>query len=102
MAGFTFGSLQSSLPPSVALPWYEREDWPILHQMFLERDAVSESYDVWKARAVEAEARYVAQGYDVVRVIVRPESLLEWCSRHRRRIDLRARHDFAQTHLGLD
>lgn len=81
---------------TLALPWYENEDWPVLHSLFLERDSVSESYGKWLSRALEAERRYTVDGYTVVRVIVRPEPLLDWCNANNRIIDLKARHDYAQ------
>lgn len=83
-------------PVRIALPWYEAEDWPILHSMFLERDAVPESYEEWLVRALEAERRYTVDGYEVVRVTIRPEALLDWCQANHRIIDLKARHDYAQ------
>lgn len=86
-------------PATVALPWYEAEDWPVLHSMFLERDSVPDSYERWLLRALEAERRYTVDGYKVVRVVVRPEALLEWCTAQGRVIDLKARHDYAQSRL---
>lgn len=83
-------------PVRIALPWYEIGDWPVLHSLFLERDAVAESYDEWMRRALEAERRAIVDGYDVVRVTVRPEALLDWCQANGRIIDLKARHDYAQ------
>ena len=83
----------------IALPWYEIQDWPVLHSLFLERDSVSESYEKWLSRAVEAERRYTVDGYIVVRAIIRPEPLLDWCIANDRIIDLKARHDYAQTLL---
>jgi hypothetical protein len=83
-------------PGRIALPWYEAEDWPVLHSLFLERDTVSQSYEAWRLRAQAAERRYTVDGYEVVRVIVRPEALLNWCTAHDRIIDLTARHDYAQ------
>jgi len=83
-------------PVRIALPWYEAQDWPVLHSLFLERDTVPESYDEWLVRALEAERRYTVDGYEVVRVIIRPEALLDWCQANNRIIDLKARHDYAQ------
>jgi len=80
----------------IALPWYEAEDWPVLHSLFLERDSAPEIYEHWRLRALEAERRYTVDGYDVVRVILRPEPLLDWCQQSGRIIDLKARHDYAQ------
>jgi hypothetical protein len=83
-------------PVRFALPWYEAQDWPVLHSLFLERDEVPESYETWLVRAQEAERRHIVDGYAVVRVTIRPEALLDWCRSHNRTIDLRARHDYAQ------
>jgi hypothetical protein len=83
-------------PVRFALPWYEAQDWPVLHSLFLERDTVPESYDAWLVRALEAERRHTVDGYEIVRVTIRPEPLLDWCQAHHRTIDLRARHDYAQ------
>lgn len=57
---------------------------------------MSESYEKWLSRALEAERRYTVDGYTVARVIVRPEPLLDWCTANNRTIDLKARHDYAQ------
>jgi hypothetical protein len=80
---------------NLALPWYNRQDWSRLQQLFVERDCMPPHYDIWKQRALRAERRYLKKGYEVVRVTVTPQDLQAWCSRSGRAIDLNARHEFA-------
>jgi hypothetical protein len=79
----------------LALPWYDRQDWTRLHQLFVERDCMPPEYDTWKERALRAERRYRKKGYQVVRVPITPQDLQSWCSKSGRAITLNARHEFA-------
>ncbi len=101
MPRFIFGSPHRPGPRRVALPWYRVEDWEDLHALFVERDAVPAAYGTWLERAVQAEARYRALGYDVVRVVVAPDELVDWCLARRRRPTMSARHEYAQSLLAL-
>lgn len=80
---------------NLALPWYDRQDWTRLHQLFVERDCTPLNYDTWKERALRAERRYRKKGYQVVRVPITPQDLQTWCSKFGRAITLNARHEFA-------
>lgn len=85
---------------NLALPWYHRQDWTELRELFVERDCIPADYDVWKERALRAERRYRKKGYDVTRVTVTPNDLRAWCCDTGREIDLNARHEFAAAKLG--
>ncbi|MGE0153218.1 MAG: hypothetical protein AB7R90_11425 [Reyranellaceae bacterium] len=84
----------------LALPWYDRQDWSALHELFVERDSMPFDYDTWKQRALRAERRYRKKGYEVVRVTVTPQDLQAWCRRSGRAINLNARHEFALERMG--
>lgn len=84
---------------NLPLPWYDREHWPSLHHLFVERDFLPAAYDIWKQRALRAERRYAKKGYEVVRVKITPEALEAWCAANKRPVTLNARHDFAQERL---
>ena len=62
---------------NLALPWYHRQDWSRLQQLFVERDCMPPHYDIWKQRALRAERRYLKKGYEVVRVTVTPQDCNE-------------------------
>ena len=79
----------------VALPWYHRPDWPVLHAVFADREAVSPCYDQWKARAIARELRWREDGYTVRRIEVRPEAFIAWCQRNNRKPDHAARRAYA-------
>lgn len=83
----------------VALPWYHRPDWPVLHAAFADREAVSPCYDQWKARAIAREMRWRADGYTVRRIEVRPDAFLEWCEQNGRKPDHAARRAYADEML---
>ena len=78
------------------LPWYHRQDWGALHEMFVERETTPSDYDIWKQRALRAERRYRKKGYAVVRVVVTPEDLRRWCAQAGYAVTLNARHEFAR------
>lgn len=65
---------------TVALPWYEREDFDRLWELALDRDEMPRDYDIWHATAMGVINAWLARGRALQIVTVRPAEFLAWLS----------------------
>ena len=67
-------------PIEVGLVWYRREDYPRVLQIMLDAEDLQESWNEWRrdARRVERELR--RQGVPTSRVVLDPDTFLNWCA----------------------
>ncbi|WID97523.1 hypothetical protein QO058_04450 [Bosea vestrisii] len=63
---------------TVALPWYEREDFSRLLELAEDRGEFSPSYDDWHRSAVAVMNAWLARGKALQIVTVRPEPFVRW------------------------
>lgn len=63
---------------TVALPWYEREDFPHLWAMADDRDEMPADYDVWHRNAIAVVNAWLARGRALEVVTIRPAELMRW------------------------
>jgi hypothetical protein len=63
---------------TVAMPWYEREDFERLWELAHDHDEMPRDYDMWHANAVEVMNAWLAKGRALQIVTVRPGPFLEW------------------------
>lgn len=63
---------------TVALPWYEREDYQRLWELAHDRDEMPGDYEVWHAAAVDVMNAWLARGRALQIVTVRPDEFLAW------------------------
>lgn len=64
----------------IALPWYSREDYPILRDIVSDPHNLAPSYDQWLAAAENNESVGRQTGLEIVRVLVEPSSFAQWCA----------------------
>lgn len=63
---------------TVALPWYEREDFQRIWELAHDHDDIPSDYDVWHAAALEVINAWLARGRALQIVTIRPDELLAW------------------------
>jgi hypothetical protein len=63
---------------TVALPWYEREDFETLWQLAHDHDEMPRDYEVWHASATAVMNAWLARGRALQIVTVRPGEFLAW------------------------
>jgi hypothetical protein len=63
---------------TVALPWYEREDFQRLWELAHDRDDMPGNYDVWRAAAVRVVNAWLARGRALQIVTIKPDEFLAW------------------------
>jgi len=92
---------------SVALPWYEPEDFAELLQLAQDRDEMPGDYETWHKNAVNVMNTWLARGRALEIVTIRPAEFLAWLKEtglpntadtRRRYVELRAAshcHDVA-------
>jgi hypothetical protein len=64
----------------IALAWYRAEDWERLRRLCPDWDKKQDSYEKWRADAMDTERKMKRYGYTVVRVVVDPDELAGWCA----------------------
>lgn len=65
---------------TVALPWYEREDFDRLWELAHDHDEMPRDYDVWHAAAMDTISAWLARGRTLQIVTVKPAEFLAWLS----------------------
>ncbi|WP_332693744.1 hypothetical protein [Bosea sp. (in: a-proteobacteria)] len=63
---------------TVAMPWYEREDFYRLLELSADRKDMTADYDVWQSKATAVAREYLARGRALQIITIRPDEFLEW------------------------
>lgn len=63
---------------TVALPWYEREDFAKLLRLAQDRDEMPADYETWHRNAVAVMNAWLARGRALEIVTIRPGEFLAW------------------------
>jgi hypothetical protein len=72
--------LDDSSPRFTGVPWFRKDDWHELHQLFSdENDPFPETWEAWYSSAIAAEAYLTRHGGKVIRVQIQPEEFRGWC-----------------------
>jgi hypothetical protein len=82
-------------PVPVALPWYRRQEYPILLALITDPDKLAETFDAWLEHAEQVEKQLQAAGFAVVRVRISPAPFAAWCKERQMLPDQHARLTFA-------
>ena len=82
-------------PMIQAMVWYKKEDWDTLMTIFSDTHMLPRTYEDWLQRAEEMVEKVQAQGDQVVKVYIDPETFPEWCKKKNRKPDAEARADLA-------
>lgn len=63
---------------TVALPWYEREDFAQLRELASDRDETPGDYEAWHRQATSVISEWLSRGKALQVVTVRPAEFLAW------------------------
>ena len=66
-------------PMIQAMVWYKQEDYDALRAIFQDGDQLPPTYDEWLKKAEAKKAEGEAEGDQVVKVFIDPETFPEWC-----------------------
>jgi len=64
----------------IALPWYNREDYPDIRRIMADRHNLAPSYDQWLSAAENNESVAQQAGLEIERVLIEPSSFARWCA----------------------
>jgi hypothetical protein len=81
-------------PRVVALPWYQRDDYPALLKLFSDPHMLPETYDAWLERTEGVELQFQKAGFAVARIWIHPLPFAAWCKERNVSPDQRARLTF--------
>lgn len=68
---------------TVAMPWYEREDFAQLWELAADRQDIPPDYEVWHRNAVAVMNAWLARGRALQIVTIRPGPFLAWLEARR-------------------
>jgi hypothetical protein len=63
---------------TLALPWYARNDYPVLLRLFSDSNMLPTTYDAWLERAEGVEQKFRSAGFDIARIWIRPIPFAAW------------------------
>jgi hypothetical protein len=63
---------------TVALPWYEPEDFQLLWELARDHDDIAPDYEVWRSAALAVINAWLARGRALQIVTIRPKEFLAW------------------------
>jgi len=63
---------------TVALPWYEREDFSRLWELAHDHDQMPRDYDVWHAAALQVIHAWLARGRALQIITIKPDEFIAW------------------------
>ena len=91
---------QKSGPPNQqpmirALVWYKEEHYEPLLALFDDKDLLPRTYSDWLARAEEKKTEVEADGDQVIKVYIDPETFPEWCEKRNLPRDANSRSQLA-------
>ncbi|MGX5735006.1 hypothetical protein [Bosea thiooxidans] len=66
---------------TIAIPWYEREDFAKLWELADDREEMPSDYDDWHRDAVSVVNAWLARGRALEIVTIRPDKFLDWLAR---------------------
>jgi len=64
----------------IALPWYNRDDYPDIRNMMADRHNLAPSYELWLAAAENNESVGKQAGLEIERILIEPLSFSRWCA----------------------
>ncbi len=77
------------------IPWYEREDFPALLELFTDSQNLHDTYDEWLVDAEMVKKKIESQELTVVKARIRPDEFKKWCEEQDMAPDAKARSRFA-------
>jgi len=87
---------QPAAEPSIqVMVWYEEEHYQTLKTMFVDGDQLPTTYAEWLQRAEEKKAQGEAEGDQVVKVYIDPETFPQWCEIKNLPMDANSRSQLA-------
>ena len=63
---------------TVAMPWYERDDFTRLWELAHDRDQMPSDYETWHQNAVAVMNTWLARGRALEIVTIKPAEFLAW------------------------
>ena len=63
----------------IGLPWYRREDYPMIRQMMTDSHVLASTYEKWLAAAENNESVGRQAGLEILRVMIDPDEFKTWC-----------------------
>lgn len=80
---------------AVGIPWYRREDYPALLQLFVDGHVLPPSYDKWLQLASQLLEQVQKSGCIAVKAHIEPQAFALWYQARGLDIDANARKAFA-------
>jgi hypothetical protein len=69
-----------AIPYTVAMPWYEREDFAALRAMAVDAADAPADYDEWHRKATAVARTYLSRGDALMLVTIRQAEFAQWLS----------------------
>lgn len=61
------------------MAWYEKEDWAAIKKQSADSDSFADSFENWLASSEKTKSFFEKEGYEVVKVFLKYDEILNWC-----------------------
>ncbi|CAG35640.1 hypothetical protein [Desulfotalea psychrophila] len=78
-----------------AMVWYKEEHWDTLMSLFNDAELLPQSYQAWLKRAEAKKQEVEAEGDQVIKVFIDPETFPAWCEENNLTMNSEARAQLA-------
>ncbi len=78
----------------IGIGWYRQEHYDQLKEMFKDGDKLPDTYAQWLALAQNVCDKLTADGFEVVRAEISPDTFPEWCRTRGMEMDAKARAEY--------
>ena len=79
----------------IGYAWYSRNQWALLKASSADSQDLEPTYDEWLPHATESFEKLKKEGYNIRKVEINVEDLIEWCRSQRIPLDGAARSRYA-------
>lgn len=80
---------------AIGIPWYSRDDYPKLREIFDDGDKLPASFSDWLKGVQRFKDEKERDGFGVVKAHIDPDTFPTWCAERGLNVDASARIKFA-------
>lgn len=81
---------------TVGIPVCRQHEYDAFRSIFVDAHSLPATWQEFMELMDESEQIHEDQGHRVIRVEINPRTFPDWCAQNSRRIDARARYDYAR------
>jgi hypothetical protein len=74
-----FMKKKQSIKPILGVGWYKKDQWDLLKKSSVDRNDLENTYEQWLDNATEAIKNFSKSGYQIEKIDIDVQEMIEWC-----------------------